>query len=140
MAFSVSAYVDDYLVSVPAETAKEAFAKAVEWHVAGKLADVSISDGIGSYSIAEFSAIMANDGSSPSAAGMFFYPATDLPNDTPLKHVVLSTRIQNALAFGGIKTVGDVRMASDAALLSFPDLGKGSVRHLRKTLGLKAEK
>ena len=62
MSFSVSAYVDDHLVSVTTETAKEAFAKAVEWHVAGKLTDVSISDGIGSYSVAEFSSIIANDG------------------------------------------------------------------------------
>ena len=59
--FSVSAYVDDHLVSATAETAKEAFAKAVEWQVLSKLADVSISDGIGSYSIDEFSLILAND-------------------------------------------------------------------------------
>jgi len=60
MPFSVSAYVDDHLVSVNTETAKEAFAKAVEWHVVGKLADVTISDGITSYSIADFSSIVAN--------------------------------------------------------------------------------
>jgi hypothetical protein len=60
MPFSVSAYVDDHLVSVTTETAKEAFAKAVEWHVARKLTDVSISDDIGSYSIAEFSSIIAS--------------------------------------------------------------------------------
>ena len=59
MPFSVSAYVDDHLVSVTTATAKEAFAKAVEWHVVGKLADVSISDGIGSYSIADFSSMIA---------------------------------------------------------------------------------
>ena len=62
MPFSVSAYVDDHLVSVTTETAKEAFAKAIEWHVVSKLADVSISDGIERYSIAEFSLILANDG------------------------------------------------------------------------------
>ncbi|MBR1232580.1 hypothetical protein [Bradyrhizobium sp. AUGA SZCCT0182] len=61
MPFSVSAYVDDHLVSVTTETAREAFAKAVEWQVVSKLADVSISDGIESYSIAEFSSILAND-------------------------------------------------------------------------------
>ncbi|MET3844061.1 hypothetical protein ABIE49_006139 [Bradyrhizobium sp. OAE829] len=62
MPFSVSAYVDDHLVSATTETAKEAFAKAVEWHVVSKLSDVSISDGIERYSIAEFSLILANDG------------------------------------------------------------------------------
>jgi hypothetical protein len=51
MPFSLSAYADDCLVSVTSETAKEAFAKAVEWHVVHKLTDVSISDGINSYSI-----------------------------------------------------------------------------------------
>jgi hypothetical protein len=59
MQFSVSAYVDDHLTSVTTETAKEAFAKAVEWHVTRKLTDVSISDGIRSYTIAEFSSILA---------------------------------------------------------------------------------
>jgi hypothetical protein len=59
MSFSVSAYLDDHLVSVTTETAKEAFAKAVEWHVVGKLTDVSISDGITSYSIGGFASAMA---------------------------------------------------------------------------------
>ena len=54
MPFSLSAYADDRLVSVTTETAKEAFAKAVEWHVVHKLTDVSISDGINSYSIHGF--------------------------------------------------------------------------------------
>ena len=60
MPFSVSAYVDDQLDSAVTETANEALAKAEEWHVVSKLADVSISDGIGSYSIDEFSLILAN--------------------------------------------------------------------------------
>ncbi|MGE9007166.1 hypothetical protein ACO2JO_01185 [Leptospira interrogans] len=61
MPFTVFADVDDHLVSATAETAKEAFAKAVEWQVVSKLTDVSISDGIGSYSIDGFSLILAND-------------------------------------------------------------------------------
>ena len=65
MPFSVSAYVDDHLVSATAETAKEAFAKAVEWQVVSKLADVSISDGINRYSIDEFSSILANASDGP---------------------------------------------------------------------------
>jgi hypothetical protein len=44
---------------VTAETAKDAFAKAIEWRVVGRLADVSISDGTRSYSIVEFSSVMA---------------------------------------------------------------------------------
>jgi hypothetical protein len=59
MPFSVSAYVHGRLVSATTETAKEAFAKAVEWHVVRQLTDVSISDGDKSYSIAEFSSTMA---------------------------------------------------------------------------------
>jgi hypothetical protein len=34
------------------------------------------------------------------------------------------------------RTVGEVREASDDMLLSLPDLGHGSVTHLRETLGL----
>ncbi len=57
--FSVQAYVDGHALSAAAETAKDAFAKAIEWRVVGRLADVSISDGIRSYSIIEFSSVMA---------------------------------------------------------------------------------
>jgi hypothetical protein len=35
-----------------------------------------------------------------------------------------------------LKTVGEIREASDAMLLSLQDLGKGSVADLRETLGL----
>jgi len=71
---------------------------------------------------------------------VFLYPAAELPDDTPLERVRFSTRIRNALEFGGLKTVGEVRAASDVVLLSFQDLGHGSVRHLRETLGLKAKR
>ena len=70
---------------------------------------------------------------------MFLYPTPELPDDTPLERVHLSTRIRNALKFGGFRTVGEVRTASDAELLSFQDLGHGSVNHIRETLGLKAK-
>jgi DNA-directed RNA polymerase alpha subunit len=43
---------------------------------------------------------------------------------------------QKALREEGIKTVGEVREKSDQQLLAFQNLGKGSVIHLRKTLGL----
>jgi hypothetical protein len=40
------------------------------------------------------------------------------------------------LAAAGLETVGDVRETSDEILLSFQDLGKASIAHLRETLGL----
>jgi DNA-directed RNA polymerase alpha subunit len=45
-------------------------------------------------------------------------PAPELPNDTSISGVELSTRIRNALDAAGLKTVGAVREASDATLLS----------------------
>jgi hypothetical protein len=63
-------------------------------------------------------------------------PAPELPDDTLISRVQLSTRIQNALAGAGLRTVGEVREASDEMLLSLPDLGPGSLEHLRETLGL----
>jgi DNA-directed RNA polymerase alpha subunit len=63
-------------------------------------------------------------------------PRLELPDDTPIDRVQLPTRIQNVLTAAGLKTVGEVRETSDELLLSFQDLGKGSVAHLRETLGL----
>jgi DNA-directed RNA polymerase alpha subunit len=59
----------------------------------------------------------------------------ELPDDTPLDRVRLTTRIQTFLRIHGLKTVGDVLVASDERLISFPKLGPRSVDHLRKTLG-----
>lgn len=58
MPFTVKAYVDDHLLTSTAETAKEAFAIAVDWQVAEKMTDISISDGSQTYSIAELVLIM----------------------------------------------------------------------------------
>jgi DNA-directed RNA polymerase alpha subunit len=58
---------------------------------------------------------------------------------TPLDNVRFSTRIRNVIKSAGWKTVGEIRVASDAALLAMPDLGKGSVAHLRETLGPPSE-
>ena len=68
-------------------------------------------------------------------AGPMLYPAPELPDDTLIENVRFSTRVRNALTTGGVKTVGEIREASDAMLLSLQDLGKGSVAHLRETLG-----
>jgi DNA-directed RNA polymerase alpha subunit len=70
------------------------------------------------------------------SVGPVFYPAPELPDTTPIDRVRFSTRTRNALIAAGWETVGDIREASDATLLSCRDLGKGSVAHLRETLGL----
>ena len=62
-------------------------------------------------------------------------PTPELPDDTPIDRVRFPARIQNVLVAAGLKTVGEVRETSDEALLSFQDFGKGSVAHLRETLG-----
>jgi DNA-directed RNA polymerase alpha subunit len=62
-------------------------------------------------------------------------PTPELPNDTPIDRVRFPARIQNVLVAAGLKTVGEVRETSDEALLSFQDFGRGSVAHLRETLG-----
>jgi hypothetical protein len=59
MPFSVQAYLDDHRLSVTTETAKDAFAKAVEWHVAERLSNVAISDGNKNYTVSEFASVMA---------------------------------------------------------------------------------
>jgi DNA-directed RNA polymerase alpha subunit len=63
-------------------------------------------------------------------------PTPELPDDTPIERVLFSTRIQNALRAADLKTVGEIREASDATLLGLQDLGPGSVTSLRQTLGL----
>ena len=63
-------------------------------------------------------------------------PTPELPDETLISQVQFPTRILNVLAAAGLKTVGEVREASDEMLLSLPDLGRGSVSHLRETLGL----
>src|ERR1700712_3143325 len=59
-------------------------------------------------------------------AGPVLYPAPGLPDETPVGSVRFSTRIANALTGAGITTVGEIRAASDAALISFQDIGAGS--------------
>jgi len=67
---------------------------------------------------------------------VFLYPTPELPDDTLIEDVRFSIRIRRALTAAGIRTVGEIREASDATLLSLQDLGQGSVAHLRETLGL----
>jgi hypothetical protein len=59
MPISVKAYYADHPLMVTVETAKEAFAKAIEWHVVNRFTNVSICDGVKSYSIDGFASVMA---------------------------------------------------------------------------------
>jgi DNA-directed RNA polymerase alpha subunit len=70
------------------------------------------------------------------AGGPMVAPTPELPDDTPIKCVLFSTRIQNALRTADLKTVGEVREASDETLISLPDFGEGSLAALRGKLGL----
>jgi DNA-directed RNA polymerase alpha subunit len=63
-------------------------------------------------------------------------PTPGLPDDTPISDVELPARIRNVLVAAGLETVGEVRETADQTLLSFQDLGKSSVAHIRETLGL----
>jgi len=70
------------------------------------------------------------------AASVLLLATPALPDETPISRVNLPTRIRNVLTAEGIKTVGEARETSDETLLSFQDLGKGSVAELRQLLGL----
>jgi DNA-directed RNA polymerase alpha subunit len=63
-------------------------------------------------------------------------PTPELSDDTLISLVEFPTRILNVLAAEGLKTVGEIREASDEMLASLPNLGRRSVAHLRETLGL----
>jgi DNA-directed RNA polymerase alpha subunit len=70
------------------------------------------------------------------AARPISYPAPELSDDTLIKNVRFSTRIRNALDASGVKTIGEIRETSDAALLVLQDLGPGFLTQLREILGL----
>ena len=59
MPYLVQGRLDDITLTATIETPKEAFAKAIEWHVAERFADVSVSHGNNVYSIEEFASLMA---------------------------------------------------------------------------------
>jgi DNA-directed RNA polymerase alpha subunit len=63
-------------------------------------------------------------------------PTPELPDDMPIDRIRFPTRIRNVLTAAGLKTVGEVRDTTNETLLSFQDLGHGSIKHLRATLGL----
>lgn len=59
MPFFVEAYLNDCKLTSTGKTAENAFAEAIDWHVAKQFSGVTISDGGRSYTIAEFSEAMA---------------------------------------------------------------------------------
>jgi DNA-directed RNA polymerase alpha subunit len=63
-------------------------------------------------------------------------PNPELPDNIQIDRVQLPTRIRNALNAAGLRTVGEVREASDEGLLSLQNMGVGSVKCLRDALGL----
>ena len=62
-------------------------------------------------------------------------PSPYLSDETLLQGVKLPTRIQNALASAGLRTVGGVRETSSSDLLTFQDVGKKSITVIRELLG-----
>jgi len=68
--------------------------------------------------------------------GPMIAPTPELLDDTPIERVIFSTRIQNALQAAGLKTVGEVRKASNEMLVSLPAFGSSSLADLRRKLGL----
>lgn len=63
-------------------------------------------------------------------------PSPELPDDTPIEHVIFPARIQSALKAADLKTVGEVREISDETLINLPDFGRASLSDLREKLGL----
>ena len=59
MPFVVQAHTENHMITVTTVTAKEAFAKAIEWHISGPFTHISISDDIKTYSLEAFSLAMA---------------------------------------------------------------------------------
>jgi hypothetical protein len=59
MPFMVRGFYNNNPLTLTSGTAEAAFAKAIEWHLVERFTDVSISDGIKDYTIAEFASLMA---------------------------------------------------------------------------------
>lgn len=67
--------------------------------------------------------------------GLMFDLHPNLPDDTLIQMVRLPTRIRNAMAYAGIRTIGELRETTDESLVSIPNLGPGSIEWLRKRVG-----
>jgi DNA-directed RNA polymerase alpha subunit len=78
---------------------------------------------------------LAREAADP-AGGKLVVPTPQLPDDTPIDRLRLTARMRVALCAEGLKTVGEIREKSDQQLLSIRDLGRGSIDHLRASLGV----
>jgi DNA-directed RNA polymerase alpha subunit len=78
---------------------------------------------------------LAREAADP-AGGKLVVPTPQLPDDTLIDKLQLTTRIREALHAGGLRTVGEIRDKSDQQLLAIRDLGSGSVAHLRASLSV----
>lgn len=78
---------------------------------------------------------LAREAADP-AGGKPVMPTRQLPDDTPIDKLRLTARMREALFTEGLKTVGEIREKSDEQLLSIRDLGRGSIDHLRTSLGV----
>jgi hypothetical protein len=63
-------------------------------------------------------------------------PSPEVADDMSIANVELPPKLKQALTAAGLRTVGDVREASDRKILRIPDLGESWLALLRKTLGL----
>lgn len=61
MPYLIQGRLDDVTLTAPTETSTEAFAKAIEWQVAERFANVTISHGNNTYSIDEYASVMAHE-------------------------------------------------------------------------------
>lgn len=57
--YLVQGRLDDVILATTIKTAQETFARAIEWQVAERFSDVTISYGNNTYSIDEFASVMA---------------------------------------------------------------------------------
>ena len=74
--------------------------------------------------------------SKETAKAALLSPTPELPDDTPIELMDLTPGIQAVLKAEGLKTAGEIRETADDVLLTFRNLGVGSVSYLRETLGL----
>jgi DNA-directed RNA polymerase alpha subunit len=66
-------------------------------------------------------------------------PCPELPDNISIEQIDLPSRIERVLLMEGLRTVGEVREASDDTLLSFQDFGPGSLSYIRSRFGLPSQ-
>lgn len=59
----------------------------------------------------------------------------ELPDDTPLTDLLITTRVRSCLLNGGYKTVGELRLLSDHALMTLQNFGEVALLEVRLLTG-----